>query len=151
MITDEFGPDAILEPIYPDLDVQKKFFHAGRQTDNITTFTYHGTKQTNIASISDIGLLMPGKNGHAVANGSADGTGISVLRKLKLAILGKLYYVLFYPSWYLNLNSLTTTQEYTLPSWAQPGYRDASATQTACLCAQSATLASLCKARSHQE
>jgi len=48
--------------------------------DPIILLGYHGTRETNIASIKKLGLLIPGRNNHgvSVANGSALGTGIYV-------------------------------------------------------------------------
>mmetsp|Transcript_51202 Transcript_51202/g.119445 ORF Transcript_51202/g.119445 Transcript_51202/m.119445 type:complete len:412 (-) Transcript_51202:234-1469(-) len=72
----ELGENPSIEPLYPETRLQEKFFEARRSTAHNTVFTYHGTKAQNIDSISRIGLLMPGKNGHQVANGSAHGVGI---------------------------------------------------------------------------
>ena len=72
----EFGPSGKLQPLHPSPEVKDKFFTARRTFESTTTFTYHGTKAANIDSISRVGLLMPGKNGHKVANGSAHGVGI---------------------------------------------------------------------------
>ncbi|CAE7815644.1 hypothetical protein AK812_SmicGene9313 [Symbiodinium microadriaticum] len=72
----EFGPSSMLQPIHPSSEVKNEFFTARRTFECTTTFTYHGTKSANIDSISRVGLLMPGKNGHKVANGSAHGVGI---------------------------------------------------------------------------
>ncbi|CAE6934525.1 unnamed protein product [Symbiodinium natans] len=75
-IETEFGPETKLEPLHPDPQVKEDFFFARKCFSHTTTFTYHGTKSRNIASISRVGLLMPGTNGHKVANGSAHGVGI---------------------------------------------------------------------------
>ena len=75
-IDKEFGPNINMQPLNPDVEVKQRFFEARRTLEHTTTLTYHGTKAANIDSISRIGLLMPGKDGHKVANGSAHGVGI---------------------------------------------------------------------------
>ncbi|CAK9081888.1 Uncharacterized protein SCF082_LOCUS38942, partial [Durusdinium trenchii] len=69
-----------LEPVYPELNVQEGFLSARKTYESVTTYTYHGTKQQNIDSISHTGLLMPGIGGHTVKNGSAHGVGIYTAR-----------------------------------------------------------------------
>ncbi|CAE7201187.1 unnamed protein product [Symbiodinium sp. CCMP2592] len=76
----EFGPSGKLQPLHPSAEVKDEFFTARRIFESTTTYTYHGTKAANIDSISRVGLLMPGKNGHKVANGSAHGVGIYTAR-----------------------------------------------------------------------
>ena len=75
-IDNEFGPDTKVQPLDPDMAVKEQFFEARKIFQHTTTLTYHGTKSQNIDSISRVGLLMPGNNGHKVANGSAHGVGI---------------------------------------------------------------------------
>jgi hypothetical protein len=79
-VVKELGIGTTFEPVYPECSVQKRFFDTHKEFEYERAFAYHGTKEKNIDSISKVGLLKPGKNGHQVANGSVHGVGIYTAR-----------------------------------------------------------------------
>lgn len=56
--------------------VMKHFMKHLANNRKVCYMSFHGTKEHNIQSISSRGLLVPGRNGVRVANGSSHGVGI---------------------------------------------------------------------------
>jgi hypothetical protein len=74
-IVQELGPETRLQPVYPR--VREDFLHRCRLIGVRPIPAYHGTPQSNVESISQRGLLIPGRHsGISVAHGSAHGKGI---------------------------------------------------------------------------
>mmetsp|Transcript_48749 Transcript_48749/g.115827 ORF Transcript_48749/g.115827 Transcript_48749/m.115827 type:complete len:650 (-) Transcript_48749:8-1957(-) len=73
----ELGPTYKLEPADVSQKVQQRFVAAAEENKSAVDYGFHGTRQANIPSILERGLLVPGgQSGIGVANGSAHGVGI---------------------------------------------------------------------------
>jgi len=79
-IMEELGPYTELLPVYPEEHVQARFLSARRELEHTVSVGYHGTESENIPSIARRGLIIPGRGGVRVANGSAHGLGIYTAR-----------------------------------------------------------------------
>lgn len=73
----KFEPDIEIVPADVSMKVEQKFMAAVGESGEVPTFGYHGTRQANIPSILERGLLVPSdETGVRVANGAAHGIGI---------------------------------------------------------------------------
>lgn len=72
----DLGLETVLEPVFPEKNVQRRFLDACKELDHSMLLTYHGTRSANFQSIEQKGLLVPGHGGVKVAHGSAHGVGI---------------------------------------------------------------------------
>eukprot|EP00933_Yihiella_yeosuensis_P073251 TRINITY_DN81873_c0_g1_i1.p1 TRINITY_DN81873_c0_g1~~TRINITY_DN81873_c0_g1_i1.p1 ORF type:complete len:377 (+),score=46.26 TRINITY_DN81873_c0_g1_i1:61-1191(+) len=79
-VRQELGTQTKFTPLYPNEAVQQRFLRAQGEFDHTVAVSYHGTKLHNVDSISRKGLIIPGRAGVTVANGSAHGLGVYTAR-----------------------------------------------------------------------
>mmetsp|Transcript_61539 Transcript_61539/g.178454 ORF Transcript_61539/g.178454 Transcript_61539/m.178454 type:complete len:460 (-) Transcript_61539:351-1730(-) len=79
-IRKELGPATELLPVYPEKQVQERFLSTRADLEHAMSIGYHGTKAENIPSIARRGLIIPGRGGVKVQNGSVHGVGVYTAR-----------------------------------------------------------------------